>query len=179
MAGADVRIRPDTVDALLATVRDLLQAEDSRSNSLTTRGTSVAGFVGILVSVATAFAKTLASDSPSFSGRERDWALWLLIGGLVLLSVAGLVVVLGVVLPAGRWAIATPEVQQFDQPEYVFEEALLVKGRVLRGLIETLVSERKRNERKATALKVALLLLVAGVMSLAGEASIIGYETFH
>lgn len=175
----DVRIRTDTVDALLETVRDLLRAEDSRAASLTSRGTSVAGFVGILVSVATGFARTLASDVPRLSGWERDWALRALIGGLVLLSIAGVVAVLGVVLPASGWGIATEEVQAYDQPDFVFAAVVLVKGRVLRGLIDTLASERSRNERKATALKSALIALVLGVLCLAVEAAIIGRATFH
>lgn len=175
----DVRIRADTVDALLDAVRGMLSAEDSRANSLTSRGTSVAGFVGILVSVATAFARSLASDTAAFSNSAQHWALWLLIGGLVLLSLSGLLVVLGVVLPSPGWGIATEEVQRYAQPEFVFQEVVLVKGRVLRGLIETLASERARNGRKATALKWSLILLVAGVLSLAGEAAIIGYETFN
>ena len=68
--------------------------------------------------------------------------------------------VLGVVLPSPGWGIATEEVQRYAQPEFVFQEVVLVKGRVLRGLIETLASERARNGRKATALKWSLILLV-------------------
>src|SRR5207302_6202294 len=153
----DVRINAGTVDALLETMRDLLRAEDSRSGSLTSRGTSVAGFVGILISVATAFAKTLASGAPTMGATARQFALRLLIAGLALLSLAGLASVLGVVFPAPGWALGDEEVQQYDQPEFVFAATVLVKGRVLRGLIDTFVSERHRTDRKATALKISLL----------------------
>jgi hypothetical protein len=174
----DVRINTATVDALLETMRDLLRAEDSRSNSLTGRGTSVAGFVGILVSVATAFAKTLASGAPAIGGTAKDLALRLLIAGLALLSAAGLAAVGWVVFPAPGWVIGEEEVKRYDQPEFVFAETVLVKGTVLRGLIETFVSERHRTDRKANALKLSLVLLILGVLCLAGEGAIIGYETF-
>lgn len=45
------RPREDTVDALLETVRELLRAEEARATSLNTRGSGLAGFVGLIVSL--------------------------------------------------------------------------------------------------------------------------------
>ena len=48
-----------TVDALLETVRHLLEEENSRDQSFNTRGVGLAGFVGIVVSLST----TLGHDA--------------------------------------------------------------------------------------------------------------------
>jgi hypothetical protein len=45
-------IVPATVDALLATVRDLLHSEDNREQSLLSRASGLAAFAGLLLSLA-------------------------------------------------------------------------------------------------------------------------------
>ena len=60
---ADSEIQPETVEVLLATVKGLVDAENTRSESFNSRGSGVAGFAGIVVSVsAAAGPKVLSKD---------------------------------------------------------------------------------------------------------------------
>jgi hypothetical protein len=174
----DVRLRPDTVDALLEAVRDLLRTEDTRSQGLNGRGTALTGFVGIIVSVSATVGKAILSGSGVHDG-WRTAAAWVLGIGLVLLMLSVVSVVWGVLLPQSSVAIATSEVGLFAEPEYVFREKVMVQGSILRGLIDVLAAERDANGHKADWLKASYLLLTSGLVLVAAEALILGYEAIQ
>jgi hypothetical protein len=60
----------------------------------------------------------------------------------------------------------------------VFERKVMVQGRTLRGLIRVLASERRRNARKAVALKWAYGFLMAGLILVSGAVVTIVLSTF-
>jgi hypothetical protein len=162
-ASAPGNVRADTVDALLETVRDFLKAEDSRTQSLVGRGSGLAGFSGLVVSLSGLIARDLIGTS------SETWVRYVasafLGAALVLLVATIVVVVLGILWPRSYDTIAMEEIERYPYPEFVCEEKVMIQGRTMRGLVTALASERKRNARKARWLKWAYGLLMVGLIS--------------
>lgn len=168
------RPREDTVDALLETVRELLRAEEARATSLNTRGSGLAGFVGLIVSLSASLGQRALSVD--LAGVPEVIAIVLFAAALGLLVAAVLVVVLRVLAPQSYRNLAMSEVRRYALPEFVFAEKVMVQGRTLRGLIDALATERDRNDRKARALRTAYVLLVTGLAAAAAEALILAVD---
>ena len=81
-------------------------------------------------------------------------------------------------LPQSSVAIATSEVGLFLS-KFVILEVVMVQGSILRGLIDVLAAERDANSHKADWLKAAYLLLTGGLILVAAEALILGYEAIR
>jgi hypothetical protein len=168
---AHQQIQADTVDALMETVRDFLHAEDSRGQSLIGRGSGLAGFAGLIVSLSGLIARDLFDRSSS--GTASSVAGVVLVVALIALVGTIAVVVFGLLWPRSYDTIAMEEIERYPLQEFVFERRAMVQGRTMRGLIEALASERSRNAAKAKALKLAYLLLGAGLALVALSASIL------
>ncbi len=67
---AGERPNEETVHALLETVRELLRAEEARATSLNPRGSGLAGFVAIIVSLREPWVETFCRPVWRLS---REW----------------------------------------------------------------------------------------------------------
>jgi ABC-type transport system involved in multi-copper enzyme maturation permease subunit len=171
MAAQPPAPREDTVDALLETVRELLRAEDSRATSLTARGSGLAGFVGLIISLSATVGQRAVSASLPPGWKAATIALFAL--ALIALVSAVIVVVLRVLLPQSYRNLAMSEVSRYPLPEFVYAEKVMVQGRTMRGHIDALATERDRNDGKARGLRCAYLLLIAGLGLAAVDAVIL------
>jgi len=158
-----------TVDALLETVRHLLEEENSRGQSFNTRGVGLAGFVGVVVSLST----TLGHDALA-----ADWgAPWkgivvgLFTGALASLVGSAVVVVIGVLRPRETATLGMAEVEKYPLPEYIYAPKVMNQGRIMRGLIDALIIERLRAGSQATGLHWSYRLLLVGLACI----SILGF----
>jgi hypothetical protein len=158
-----------TVDALLETVRHLLEEENSRDQSFNTRGVGLAGFVGIVISLST----TLGQDALT-----ADWgtpwkgiAVGLYAAALVSLVGSVVVVVRKVLRPQEAASLGIAEVEKYPQPEYIYAPKVMNQGSVMRGLIDALVIERSRAGSKASGLHWGYRLLLVGLACI----SILGF----
>ncbi len=170
------RERPneETVHALLETVRELLRAEETRATSLNTRGSGLAGFIGIIVSLSGTVGRDVLAAGLAMEARIVAVALFVAALGVLITSV--IVVVLRVLAPQSYRNIAMAEVSRYALPEFVNQDKVMVEGRTMRGLIDALASERDRNDRKARALRCAYILLVVGLFLIAGDAVILARD---
>ena len=157
----------DTVDALVDTVRDLLRAEEARATGLNTRGSGLAGFVGLIVSVTVGLGQGALAVRLADAWRIVAIALFILALFVLVATVA--TTVLGVLLPQSYRSIATAEVRTYATHAVVSQPKVLVQGRVLRGLIEALATERLRNDGKAIWLRRSYKALVLGLALAAAE----------
>ncbi|HEY4812216.1 MAG TPA: hypothetical protein VIH71_14270 [Solirubrobacteraceae bacterium] len=158
-----------TVDALLETVRHLLDEENSRDQSFNTRGVGLAGFVGIVVSLSTTLGHdALAAD---WGAPWKGIAVGLFAGALASLVGSVVVVVLRVLRPREAASLGIAEVEKYPLPEYIYAPKVMNQGSTMRGLIDALVIERSRAGSKATGLHWGYRLLLVGLACI----SILGF----
>ncbi len=118
--------REDTVDALVETVRELLRAEDSRATSLTGRGSGLAGFLGLIISLSASVGQRAVSASLRTGWKAAAITLFAL--ALISLVTSVVVVVLRVLLPRSYRNLAMSEVSRYPLPEFVFAEKVMVQA---------------------------------------------------
>jgi len=167
-------LRPDTVEALLETVRDFLRAEDDRGQGLITRGSGVATFAGLIVSVLGVLGRQILDQPVDSTAKEAAALAFISAFTLLILTVA--IALWGLLWPRSYDTISMEEIERYPYPEFVFADRVMVQGRTMRGLIEGLASERKRNARKAFWLKWAYSTLSLGLVSVAVAALILTAE---
>jgi hypothetical protein len=160
------------VEALLETVRDLLDAEDRRDQSFNARGVGLAGFVGIIVSLSTTLGRdALQADLPD----GWKWVTIVLFGAALLLLLATVIVVVrGVLVPQETPGLSYSEVATYPDPEAVYQHRVMTQGKVMHGLVEALGIVRQRAGGKARALRWSYRLLIAGLMCIAALGFVIG-----
>lgn len=171
MAAEPPTPREDTVDALLETVRELLRAEDARATSLTSRGSGLAGFLGLIISLSATVGQRAVSASLGAGWKAATIGLFAL--ALIVLIAAVIVVVLRVLLPKSYRNLAMSEVSRYPLPEFVYADKVMVQGRTMRGQIDALATERDRNDAKARGLRCAYVLLIVGLGLAAADAIIL------
>jgi hypothetical protein len=160
-----------TVDALVETVRDLLGSEEARATGLNTRGSGLAGFVGLIVSITVGFGQRALAVKVADAWKITAAALFVL--ALVILVATVAATVLRVLLPQSYRSIATAEVRRYATRALVSQPKVMVQGRVLRGLIEALATERLRNDAKAIWLRRSYIALVVGLALAAADGAIL------
>jgi hypothetical protein len=103
-------LQDDTVDALVDTVRELLTSEDGRTQSLLGRGSGLAGFAGLIVSLSGLIAReVVARDQVACYAYT---AAGFLLAAIALLVATVLVVVLGILWPRSYDAIGMKEIER-------------------------------------------------------------------
>ena len=169
---ADSEIQPETVEVLLATVKGLVDAENTRSESFNSRGSGVAGFAGIVVSVsAAAGPKVLSKDV----GDAVRWvAAALLAVALAAMLVAVSVVVFRVLWPRSSTTLSMSEIRRYPTYESVNRAPVMVQGSLLGAYVEMLAVERDLADGKSKALRVAYVALAVGIGAIAVLAATLG-----
>jgi hypothetical protein len=157
-------VNAETVQILRTAVQGILSAEHDRASSLMTRGSGLAGFVGLALPLSV----VLAGWAPAH-GWRRETTIALALAAAVALLAAVLLTLLEVLLPSPGITIALEEVRRYPTYEFIRQEPLMVEGRLLRGDIETLAVERRRNDRKGRSLRYAYIALTAGLVLVAVE----------
>ncbi len=171
------RVIPETVEALLATVRDLLQTEDSREQSLLGRGLGLAGFAGLLLSLAGAASTAVFSTHLE---RHWQWAAFTLVAvALACLAITVGLTIRRVLRPRESVGIAMAEVEDYPTYAFVTQQPEAIQGRTMRGLIQVLAKERTRNSDRAEALRHAYDFFAAAMLALAALGGILGAHALN
>lgn len=158
----------ETIAELRDAVRDLLRDEDARAQSLNARASGLTGFVGVILSVAAAAGALGTRGAAAGLHQAVSVTVALLVAGALACLVAAVVMVVAkVLLPSPGITIATEEVERYPLPEFITQEAVMVRGYLMRGLISALKRERDRNEQKARWLKTSYLTVCTGLIFVA------------
>ena len=168
------QIKPDTVDALVETVRQFLQAEDTREQSFNTRAGGLAAFVGIIVSVTTAAGKLALDEQPSPCA--TTFAAIAFAVAMIALLVTLVLAVVKVLIPQESAAISMETIERYPNWEYIAKDKAMVQGEILHGLIAALAKDRQRNSSKATWLRRAYIALLVGVVALIAFGAILAVD---
>jgi hypothetical protein len=165
-------VQPDTVDAMLETLKYLLGDEKQREQGMQARGATLFGLVGILIAAATALVKPTTHALPAGAPRAVAAAL---LAAFALLLLASISLLFSIVLRPGRQVtLGAAWVQDLEKHESVAKAKVMIQGETLRGLIAMLGTDRLRNDLHAKRLWLAHLLLLLGLFDLATLGFIVG-----
>jgi hypothetical protein len=157
-------INRETVAELLATVRALQKDEGERASSLNARASGLTGFVGLILSIAAAAVAATGDSAEAGLNREvRILTGSFVVAALVLLVLAIVVVVARVLVPTPGWSIAVAEVKRYPTWEFIAEDPVMIRGRLLKGSAEALDRDRARNAMKAKWLGRSYWLVCIGL----------------
>lgn len=168
-------LKPETeanVEALLATVRDLLAEENLRDQSFNSRGVGLAGFVGIVISLSI----TVGNDAlkAKWGHPWKGLAVGLFAAALAAFLASVAAVVIGVLRPKESASLGISEVEKYPLPEYVYRPKVINQGTIMRGLVDALVIERARANSKARGLRWGYRLLIVGLVLISTLGFIVG-----
>jgi hypothetical protein len=158
---------PQTVAALLDTTWRIAEAEDARTESLDRKATGLATFASVVVSLTATLGTRFLEEFDSVSA----FGLYFL--GLGLLG-ASVVMAVRVLLPKEHLTLGISYLRGFPTWSEILKPPEQVRGETMRGLAEAIARERDVNARKAKHVRVALLLLMAGLGAVVLEGLILG-----
>lgn len=169
----------DNVKAALELAKAIAKAETERETNLNTRGAAVAVVAGLIVTVATAVAKSVFATRTDWTGLTRDATEYLFLATLVFVASAMVMAVVGVLRPArgGRTknAVAEAVVNVWRQQDGDVALAAGAARRIevfwLDRLLRAIPPWHYRNRSKARWLRRAWMFLMLGII-LIGSAGV-------
>jgi len=151
-----------TVEALLDNLRRLVAYEEQRLNSLTTRGSALAGFSGVGTAVIAAGSAANLPLSVKI----------LLVAAAVSLVFVASGVVIGMLATRPATIQSTRQVALYREPGYQAVSSARVQVQMIDILISRLDGMRKQNHERATWLNRSALVLVVAVVLAAAAAAV-------
>jgi hypothetical protein len=174
MAADQATPDPETVEALVATLRDFLDTEDAREQSVNTRGGGVVVFGGVVLSLVASLGGTvLAKDLPDGWDEATTALFGLAVVGLLTAVTLTLFLVL---VPKQSASIAMEEIERYGETEVLSQPRIEVQGVLLEGLIRLLAIDRDRVSRKTAWLGRAYAGLVVSLFAVGGLGLILAAE---
>lgn len=165
----------ETVGELRDAVRAILDDEQDRGDSLNSRGSGLAGFIGVILSVAAAAGATLGGSD---AGDELEsWVRFGVVGSLAValaaLVAAVILVVWKVLRPQSLLAVSTSDTDRYTQQPFVSYQPVQLHGYLVDAYAQALKAERSCNDGKARWLnRVYVLVCIAlALVALAGGAA--------
>jgi hypothetical protein len=156
---------PETVQALLETTWRVVDAEAARREGLNRKASSLATFAALILSV------TSTLGARFLERLDETWALALFLASLASL-VTTIALALFILLPRGRATLGLGYLERFPSWSEVTKAPEQVRGETMSGLVATLRSLRRQNERDARFLFAAFLFLFVGLALVATEAAV-------
>jgi nucleoside recognition membrane protein YjiH len=158
----------ETVKVLLDAVQALLKDESERASSLNARASGLTGFIGVILSIAAAGGAALGRNSTN----GLHHSVQIFVGVVVALALVALVaavvaVVTKVLLPTEGFTIETDEVKSFPGMAFISQDAVMIRGYLMRGYVKTLERDRRRHADKATWLSRSYKLVCVGLLLVA------------
>lgn len=161
------KIASETLPELRDTLRELLKAEDGRADSFHARGSALTGFVGIVLSVATA-AGLAFGQGPSLHWAVSKVAVAVLMAsGLLTLFLVVVVVVVKVLRPEPGETIGIRDTDEYNEPKFTSLQPRQFHRYLIDAYGQGLKSERERNNGKAMWLTRSYYLVTVGLACLA------------
>jgi hypothetical protein len=164
------------VSELLAIVRGLVADERARGQSLDAKTSTLTGFTGATLALVATLAKDVVLK-PGLGTVGEPLARVLFVWSVCALTVAAMVGLAGVLRPQARLDIATDELEGFAQFPLIATPVMEIQGRLLNTLIDALIDERRRNDRKAVLTRRTSAALGLGYLGVAAVAVTIAIGT--
>jgi hypothetical protein len=166
--------RPDSVDALVTVAERLADDERARTTALTTRGSTLAGFGGTILSVVAVLGREAFKLDLGEIGDPLEPILFLT--SLAALAFSAALGIGGVLRGRPRHLIETEAVWEFSEPEWEATDPTRIKHLWLGSLGRTLDQDRANNARRAVLIKAAAIALLFGILAVAAQAMVLGID---
>jgi hypothetical protein len=176
-AGASVapfEPQPETVEALLSATVRVVEDERARGETADTKTGQLVGFTGVILAVEASLGSAVFDHG--ISGGYSYAFVTLFAVSLLALAGAAYVAIRGLLSPQKTLAFRRADIQWLADGDLVLADAVEVKRMLIRTYGEELVSEEERNNRKLGVASRAGLLLMVGVVALAGEGGTLALE---
>jgi hypothetical protein len=164
----------DTVEAIVETLRKFLDTEDSREQSVNTRGGGVVVFGGIILSLLASLGQTVLAKNLPDGWDEATMVLFAL--AVVGLLSAVTLTLFFVLIPRQSASIAMEEIERYGEIEVLAQPRIEVQGVLMEGLIRLLAIDRERVSRKTTWLARAYGGLVVALFAVGALGLILAAE---
>jgi hypothetical protein len=168
-------VKPETVEALLETTRQLIREEDTRAESLNVRGGGLAGFAGLIAAVAGPLGAAALSDG--LNRTVRYVVAIALVAALIALVGAVTAAIAGVLWPKTYSTLGMEEIERYPTYAYITQERVMVQGIALRGAISILTKQRSLNGIKAGWLVWGYRGLLTGIVLVAVATATLALDT--
>lgn len=167
-------MQAETVTVLLENVRGLLEDEDARSASVNARATQLVSFTAVLLALAAGLGARDIVD-PELSAEQKWVAVVFFMLGLAGLTWTIGTTIFGTLMPSSYETIAQEELDLYET-ELPYEDPTNVRGRTMRGLIQALRTQRRRNDTRVRHLRWSYWGLVGAIVAFAGVGATIGLD---
>jgi hypothetical protein len=171
----DQQPNPAAVAELLAIIRGLVSDERARGQGLDSKTSTLTGFTGATLALVASLAGDVQKRGLGATGASVAETFFVL--GVLALTVAAAFGLGGVLRPQERLDIAIEELRGFGTFPLVAASQMEIQGRMLNSLIDGLLHERARNDRKARLTRLTSVALAAGYASVAAVALTITIAT--
>lgn len=161
--------RPDSVELLLAFLRDVvLHDESERQQNLDTKAGTLAGFVAVALSLEAALGATVLLKGGVECGVRALFVLFFVVA-VVGLAASGLFALLGVLAPKDYLVLDDEQIDQMATRVEMQRPADEVRERQLATLADVIGHARATDGSKAKALKRASIALAVAVAAIAAQ----------
>jgi hypothetical protein len=171
---APLEPQPETVDALLSATVRVIEDERARGDTADTKAGQLVGFTGVILAVEASLGSGVFDHG--ISGGYSYAFVALFVVSLLALVAAACIAIRGLLSPQETLAFRREYVQELADGDLVLAESVEIKRTLIRTYGRELVSEEQRNNRKLDVVSRAGLLLLIGVVALAGEGGILAVE---
>lgn len=166
--------QPETVDALLSATVRVIEDERARGETADTKTGQLVGFTGVILAVEASLGSAVFDHGISGGYSYAFVALFAV--SLLALAAAACIAIRGLLSPQETLAFRRKYVEGLADGDLVRAESVEIKRMLIRTYGRELVSEERCNNRKLDVLSSAGLLLLVGVVALAGEGGILAVE---
>ena len=169
---SETALDPEAVEAALAVGIRLYEEERQRGQNLASKTATLAGFSGAILALVAQFGRELFNLDLGSVGDVLAPILFLV--SIVALALAAALSLYGALRPRERWVIETAEVKMLATPAWLKMGKPAIQGALLTSLGEAFEHDRAINDLRARYTRYASAALLAGIVSAAGLAVVLG-----
>jgi hypothetical protein len=160
--------RDDSVEQCLEIVKEVSAEQRARARHLDTKTGTLAGFAATIFTLNATLGRPILETH--LTSTAADLIKVFFAASVVALGLAALTAVAGVLRPMGHDDLDEEQIDAYgDRPKVITPPADL-RMTWLQTVVKMTLSDRKAGSRKSTYMKVAVGLLVVGVLGVAGQA---------
>jgi hypothetical protein len=162
-------VHPETVEVLLDTTWRVTEQENSRTQELDRKATSLATFVSLILALTASLGSQLLQPAAGF------WLIAIFAGSLVCL-IAAVALAAWVLTPKEHLSLGMAYLERFPTWSQLRKRPEQVRGEALTTLIAAVALERKMNGLKARLVRWGFALLLLALVLLVVQAAILELE---
>lgn len=161
--------QPESVDLLLAFLRDVAFADESeRQQNLDSKAGTLAGFVAVALSLEAGLGASVLLEH-SISCASRALFVFFFVVAVLGLVASGLFALLGVLTPKDYLVLDDDEILRLSSADEMGRAVNVVRERQLATIADLTIQARDTDNKKAKSLRFAAISLAVAVSAIAAQ----------